>query len=49
MIKQKVLIYVVSVVTIIASVLVFDARVMAKKVDDKCTLATAIFARGSGQ
>jgi len=31
MIKQKVLIYVVSVVTIIASVLVFDARVMAKK------------------
>lgn len=49
MVKQKVLIYVVSVVTIIASVLVFDARVMAKKVDDKCTLATAIFARGSGQ
>ena len=49
MIKQKVLIYVVSVVTIIASVFVFDARVMAKKVDDKCTLVTAIFARGSGQ
>jgi len=49
MIKQKVLIYVISVVTIIASVFVFDARVMAKKVDDKCTLATAIFTRGSGQ
>lgn len=49
MIKQKVLIYVVSLVTIIASVFVFDARVMAKKVDDKCTLVTAIFARGSGQ
>ena len=49
MIKQKALIYVVSLVTIIASVFVFDARVMAKKVDDKCTLATAIFARGSGQ
>ena len=49
MIKQKALIYVVSLVTIIASVFVFDARVMAKKVDDKCTLVTAIFARGSGQ
>ena len=49
MIKQKALIYVVSLVTIIASVFVFDARVMAKKVDDKCMLATAIFARGSGQ
>ena len=49
MIKQKALIYVVSLVTIIVSVFVFDARVMAKKVDDKCTLVTAIFARGSGQ
>ena len=49
MIKQKALIYVVSLVTIIASVFVFDARVMAKKVDDKCTLVTTIFARGSGQ
>ena len=49
MIKQKALIYVVSLVTIIASVFVFDARVMAKKVDDKCTLVTAIFARDSGQ
>ena len=36
MINQKALIYVVSLVTIIASVFVFDARVMAKKVDDKC-------------
>ena len=49
MIKQKALIYVVSLVTIIVSVFVFDARVMAKKVDDKCTLVTTIFARGSGQ
>jgi len=49
MIKQKVLIYMVSVVTAIASVFVFDAGVMAKRVDDKCMLATAIFARGSGQ
>ena len=49
MIKQKVLIYMVSAVTAIASVLVFDNGVMAKKVDDKCMLATAIFARGSGQ
>ena len=49
MIKQKVLIYMVSAVTAIASVIFFDAGVMAKKVDDKCTLATAIFARGSGQ
>lgn len=49
MIKQKILIYMVSAVTAIASVLVFDNGVMAKKVDDKCMLATAIFARGSGQ
>lgn len=49
MIKQKLLIYMVSAVTVIASVLVFETGVMAKKVDDKCMLATAIFARGSGQ
>ena len=49
MIKQKVLIYMVPAVTAIASVLVFDTGVMAKKVDDKCMLATAIFARGSGK
>lgn len=49
MIKQKLLIYIVSAVTVIASVLVFDAGVMAKKVDDECMLVTAIFARGSGQ
>ena len=49
MIKQKVLTYMVPAVTVIASVLVFDTGVMAKKVDDKCMLATAIFARGSGQ
>ena len=49
MIKQKILIYMVSAVTVIASVFVFDTGVMAKKVDDKCMLATAIFARGSGQ
>ena len=39
----------VSAVTVIASVLVFDAGVMAKKVDDECMLVTAIFVRGSGQ
>ena len=49
MIKQKLLIYIVSAVTVIASVLVFDAGVMAKKVDDECMLVTAIFVRGSGQ
>ena len=49
MIKQKVLIYMVSAVTAIASVFVFDAGVMAKKVDDECMLVTAIFVRGSGQ
>ena len=49
MIKQKLLIYMVSAVTVIASVLVFDAGVMAKKVDDECMLVTAIFVRGSGQ
>ena len=49
MIKQKLLIYIVSAVTVIASVLVFDTGVMAKKVDDECMLVTAIFARGSGQ
>lgn len=49
MIKQKLLIYMVSAVTVIASVLVFETGVMAKKVDDKYMLATAIFARGSGQ
>lgn len=49
MIKQKLLIYMVSAVTVIASVLVFDAGVMAKKVDDECMLVTTIFARGSGQ
>lgn len=49
MIKQCRLILTIAAVAIAVNITALTTSAKAKKVDNKCTLTTTVFARGSGQ